>query len=74
MYAARNVKPSFNWGLIPAIIFTGIDQIIFRGKLPFTLKHKHADHETLQLAKDSKKLNIQNMMAYTLLIKLVLFI
>ncbi len=56
LYEARNVKPSFNWGLIPAIIFTGIDQIIFRGKLPFTLKHKHADHESLQLAKDSKKI------------------
>ncbi len=56
LYAARNVKPSFNWGLIPAIIFTGIDQIIFRGKLPFTLKHKHADHESLQLAKNSKKI------------------
>ncbi len=57
LYAARNVKPSFNWGLIPAIIFTGIDQIIFRGKLPFTLKHKHSDHETLQLAKDSEKID-----------------
>ncbi len=56
LYAARNVKPSFNWGLIPAIIFTGIDQIIFRGKLPFTLKHKHADYESLKLAKDSKKI------------------
>ncbi len=57
LHAARNVKPSFNWGLIPAIIFTGIDQIIFRGKLPFTLKHKHADHESLKMAKDSKKIN-----------------
>mgnify|MGYP001382083725 FL=1 len=56
LYAARNVKPSFNWGLIAAIIFTGIDQIIFRGKLPFTLKHKHADHESLQLAKNSEKI------------------
>ena len=56
LHAARNVKPSFNWGLIPAIIFTGIDQIIFRGKLPFTLKHKHADHQSLKLAKDSKKI------------------
>ena len=56
LHAARNVKPSFNWGLVPAIIFTGIDQIIFRGKLPFTLKHKHADHESLQLAKNSKKI------------------
>ena len=42
LYKARNVKPSFQWSLIPAIIFTGIDQIIFRGKLPFTLKHNHA--------------------------------
>ena len=33
LYAARNVKPSFNWGLIPAIIFTGIDQIILENFL-----------------------------------------
>jgi electron-transferring-flavoprotein dehydrogenase len=50
LYAARNVKPSFSWGLIVGILFTGIDQILFRGKAPFTLKHKHADHETLKLA------------------------
>ena len=47
LHEARNVKPSFSWGLILGIIFTGIDQILFRGKLPFTLKHKHADHEAL---------------------------
>ena len=52
LFEARNVKPSFSWGLILGIIFTGIDQILFRGKLPFTLKHKHADHETLKPAKD----------------------
>ena len=57
LYAARNVKPSFNWGLFLAIIFTGIDQILFRGKLPFTLKHKHADHDTLKLAKDMPKID-----------------
>ena len=50
LHAARNVKPSFRWGLFLAILFTGLDQIIFRGKLPFTLKHKHADHETLKLS------------------------
>ena len=57
LYYARNVKPSFNWGLIPAIIFTGIDQLLFRGRLPFTLKHKHADHETMHFAKDVKKID-----------------
>ena len=48
LYSARNVKPSFSWGLILGILFTGLDQILFRGKLPFTLRHKHADHETLK--------------------------
>ncbi len=56
LYQARNVKPSFQWGLIPAMIFTGIDQKLFGGKLPFTLQHKHADHETLIPAKDAKKI------------------
>ena len=56
LYAARNVKPSFSWGLILGIIFTGIDQILFRGKLPFTLKHKHADHECLKPASTMQKI------------------
>ncbi len=57
LYSARNVKPSFDWGLILAIIFTGIDQILFRGHLPFTLKHKCADHETLLPATEIKKID-----------------
>ena len=57
LFTARNVKPSFSWGLILGIIFTGIDQILFRGKLPFTLKHKHADHETLKLASEMPKID-----------------
>ena len=56
LYEARNVKPSFSWGLILGIIFTGIDQILFKGKLPFTLRHKHADHETLKPSKEMKKI------------------
>ena len=56
LYKARNVKPSFSWGLILGIIFTGIDQILFRGKMPFTLKHKHADHETLKPASEMPKI------------------
>jgi len=56
LYLARNVKPSFSWGLILGILFTGIDQIIFKGKLPFTLKHKHADHQTLLPINKVKKI------------------
>ena len=57
LHAARNVKPSFNWGLILGIIFTGIDQILFRGKLPFTLQHKHADHKALKPSKLMSKID-----------------
>jgi electron-transferring-flavoprotein dehydrogenase len=56
LYAARNVKPSFSWGLVLGILFTGIDQIIFRGKLPLTLKHKHADYETLKPSSQMPKI------------------
>ena len=57
LYAARNVKPSFRWSLILAIMFTGLDQILFRGRLPFTLKHKHADHETLKPVSQMPKID-----------------
>ncbi len=56
LHEARNIKPSFRWGLFLAILFTGIDQILFRGKLPFTLKHKHADHECLKAADKMPKI------------------
>jgi electron-transferring-flavoprotein dehydrogenase len=35
-------------GLYTGTIMVGIDQILFRGKAPWTLHHKHADHETLK--------------------------
>jgi len=60
LHAARNVKPSFSWGLFLAILFTGLDQILFRGKIPFTLRHKHADHETLKPASQMPKINYPN--------------
>ena len=57
LYAARNVKPFITkFGLLIGTILTGIDQILFRGKLPFTLNHAHADHETLMPANRCKKI------------------
>jgi len=56
LHEARNVKPSFKWGLILGVLFTGLDQIIFSGKLPFTLKHGHADHQTLMTSDKAKKI------------------
>ena len=57
LHAARNVKPFITkFGLLIGTILTGIDQILFRGKLPFTLNHAHADHETLMPANRCKKI------------------
>jgi electron-transferring-flavoprotein dehydrogenase len=52
LHVARNFKPWMSKGLVLGTIMTGIDQILFKGKAPWTLRHKHADHETLRPAAD----------------------
>ena len=53
---ARNVRPGFKWGLVGGTLNAGIDQILFRGKAPWTLKHAHRDNETLKPAAECKKI------------------
>jgi electron-transferring-flavoprotein dehydrogenase len=50
LHVARNVKPWLSKGLYLGSIMTGIDQIVFRGKAPWTLRHSYADHECLKPA------------------------
>ncbi len=47
LYKARNVRPSFKHGLFGGTLLTGLDQKLFNGQAPWTMKHGHADHETL---------------------------
>jgi electron-transferring-flavoprotein dehydrogenase len=54
LHVARNFKPWMSRGLITGTIMVGIDQILFKGKAPWTLRHKHADHECLRPASDFK--------------------
>ncbi|MGG7606068.1 electron transfer flavoprotein-ubiquinone oxidoreductase [Massilia sp. BKSP1R2A-1] len=54
LHVARNFKPWMSKGLYVGTIMTGIDQLIFRGKAPWTLHHKHADHECLKPASQFK--------------------
>jgi len=54
---ARNVRPSFRWGLVGGTLYTGIDQVLLRGRAPWTLKHRHADHDTLKPASQSSKID-----------------
>jgi electron-transferring-flavoprotein dehydrogenase len=48
LYRARNFKPWMSKGLYTGTLMVGIDQLLFRGKAPWTLHHRHADHETLK--------------------------
>ena len=48
LYRARNFKPWMAKGLYTGTLMFGLDQVLFRGKAPWTLRHKHADHETLK--------------------------
>ena len=50
LHVARNVKPWLSKGLYLGSVMTGIDQILLRGKAPWTLHHTHADHECLKPA------------------------
>ena len=54
LHIARNFKPWMAKGLVMGTIMTGIDQIVFRGKAPWTLHHQHADHESLKPASQFK--------------------
>jgi electron-transferring-flavoprotein dehydrogenase len=54
LHVARNFKPWMSKGLVVGTIMTGIDQILFKGKAPWTLHHTHADHESLRPASDFK--------------------
>ena len=42
---ARNFKPWMAKGLYVGTLMFGIDQVLFRGKAPWTLHHHGADHE-----------------------------
>ncbi|SCK16217.1 electron transfer flavoprotein-ubiquinone oxidoreductase [Vogesella sp. LIG4] len=48
LHSVRNIRPAFRWGLWPAMIYSAIDTYLFRGKAPWTLRHKHHDHECLK--------------------------
>jgi len=48
LHQARNFKPWMSKGLYIGTMMVGIDQVVFRGKAPWTLHHDHADHETLK--------------------------
>lgn len=54
LYAARNVRPSFERGLLFGVMYTGMEELFFKGRLPFTFKHHGKDHTKLKKAADCR--------------------
>jgi electron-transferring-flavoprotein dehydrogenase len=52
LYRARNFKAAMSKGLYLGTMLVGIDQVVFRGKAPWTMHVKHADHECLRPASE----------------------
>ncbi len=50
LHRARNFKPAMSKGLWVGTLLVGIDQVLFRGKAPFTLHTSKPDHEYLKPA------------------------
>lgn len=53
LFRSRNFKPYFRYGLWLGSLFFGMDQKIFNGNVPWTLRNK-ADHLQLKPAKEYK--------------------
>ncbi|GLR27727.1 electron transfer flavoprotein-ubiquinone oxidoreductase [Limnobacter litoralis] len=52
LYRARNFKQWMSKGLYTGTMMVGFEQKLFNGKVPWTLHHKHADHECLRPASE----------------------
>ena len=52
LHRARNFKPAMGKGLWSGTLLVGIDQVLFRGKAPYTMRTKRPDHEYLKPASE----------------------
>ena len=48
LHRARNFKPWMSKGLVTGTLMFGIDQVLLRGRAPWTLRHHGPDHESLK--------------------------
>ncbi|KPN72707.1 electron transfer flavoprotein-ubiquinone oxidoreductase [Neisseria sp. 83E34] len=57
LYAVRNIRPSFKWGMWAAFAYTGLEQYVLKGRGPWTLKHHAPDYATLKKAADCRPID-----------------
>ncbi len=54
--AVRNIRPAFDWGLLPALAYSALETYVLHGKAPWTLKHRRLDHDSLIPAARAEKI------------------
>ena len=57
LHQARNFKQWMSKGLYTGTLMVGLEQKLLGGKVPWTLKHQHADHECLRPAANFKPID-----------------
>jgi electron-transferring-flavoprotein dehydrogenase len=55
LYGVRNIRPSFRAGVYAGLLYSAFDNVILRGRAPWTLRN-HADHTALKPARDCAKI------------------
>ena len=50
LYQARNIRPSFRFGLLGGLAYSALDAYVLRGRAPWTMRH-HPDHTQLKPAR-----------------------
>ncbi|MEM7443595.1 MAG: electron transfer flavoprotein-ubiquinone oxidoreductase [Pseudomonadota bacterium] len=54
--AVRNCRPAYRWGLVAGTLYSGAEMWL-RGLSPWTLHHRHQDHEGLRTAAKAAKID-----------------
>ncbi|MCO6504531.1 MAG: electron transfer flavoprotein-ubiquinone oxidoreductase [Snodgrassella sp.] len=57
LYKVRNLRPAFKWGLFGGLGYGALEEYIFRGRAPWTLRHHGTDHASLKKAKGCRPIN-----------------
>lgn len=53
----RNVRPAFKWGLLGGLVYGALEEYVFKGKAPWTLRHQRADYASLRPVQDCQKID-----------------
>lgn len=56
LHRARNFKQWMSKGLLAGTVMVGLEQKVLGGRVPWTLHHRHSDHETLKAAAECKSI------------------